>query len=85
MTKTTRTLPPGAIVHPIWLIRFFPLLGLIMVAAAMFFSGNATLRSMCLGGALGILVGATVFAWQVQDVTLKSNDQPSDVERYSLN
>ena len=74
MTKPTRTLPPNAIIHPIWLVRFFPLVGLLLVASAMLLSKSNILHSMCLGGGVGILIGATVFAWQVDDVTLKKQE-----------
>ena len=84
MAKPHRTLPPSAILHPIWLVRFFPLAGLLLVASAMLLSRSNTLHSMCLGGGVGILIGATVFAWQVDDLTLKQQSQVPDVKPYSL-
>jgi hypothetical protein len=71
------------LLSPLWLIRGFPVVITLLVAVA-FLLHNDTLRSVCLGGALGLLMGLTIYSFSIKGVILKQTEQPSDVKRYPL-
>jgi hypothetical protein len=71
------------LLSPLWLVRGFPVVITLLVATA-FFLHNDTVRSACLGGALGLLISLTVYSFSIKGVILKQSDQPSDVKRYPL-
>jgi len=71
------------LLSPLWVVRGFPVVITLLVATA-FFLHNDTVRSICLGGALGLLIGLTVYSFSIKGVILKQTDQPSDVKRYPL-
>jgi len=71
------------LVSPLWMVRGFPVVITLIVATAFFFH-NDTARSICLGGALGLLIGLSVYSFSIKGVILKQNDQPSDVKHYPL-
>jgi hypothetical protein len=70
--------------NPIWTLRFFSVTPALLIGLAMLFSRFSTLHSMCLGGALGLLIGFCVFSTSIQRVTLKDTPQPADAEVHSI-
>jgi len=70
--------------NPIWTLRFFSVTPALLIGLAMLFPRSGTLHSMCLGGALGLLIGFCVFSTSIKGVTLKDTPQPSDVEAHSI-
>jgi hypothetical protein len=71
------------LLSPLWLVRGFPVVITLLVATAFFFHDD-TARSVCLGGALGLLIGLTVYSFSIKGVVLKNTAQPSDVKSYPL-
>ena len=70
--------------NPIWLVRGFPTVAAILIGLAMFVFKAGPTHAMCLGGALGLLIGMCVFATTIKAVVLKDTPQPSDVEAHSI-
>jgi hypothetical protein len=70
--------------NPIWTLRFFCVTPTLLVALAMLVFRSGTLHSMCLGGALGLLIGFCVFSTGIKRVVLKDTPQPADVEPHSI-
>jgi hypothetical protein len=71
------------LLSPLWLVRGFPVVITLLVATAFFFH-NDTARSICLGGALGLVLSLTVYSFSIKGVILKQNDQASDIKRHPL-
>jgi selenophosphate synthetase-related protein len=70
--------------NPIWLVRGFSGLSAILVALAEFLVKTGPFHDVCLGGALGLLIGLCVFSSGIKAVVLKNSPQPSDVHPYSI-
>jgi uncharacterized membrane protein len=70
--------------NPIWLVRGFPVAVALLIALAMSVFKSGALHAMCLGGALGLLVGLCAFSTGIKAVVLKNTPQPSDVEPHKI-
>jgi len=70
--------------NPIWTLRFFSVTPALLVALAVLAFRSGTLHNMCLGGALGLLIGFCAFSTSIERVVLKDAPQPSDVEPHSI-
>ena len=69
------------LLSPFWVVRGFPVVITLLVAVA-FFLHNDTVRSVCLGGALGLVISLTVYSFSIKGVILKQTEQASDVKSY---
>ncbi len=65
-------------------VRVMPGLAMILVALALFVFKQSPRQDFCLGAALGVLIGYSLFAIQIKRVDLTDTAQPSDVGRYPL-
>ncbi len=44
---------------------------MVLVGLAMLFAADENIRSICLGGAFGVLIGTTIFSFGVKAIVLK--------------
>lgn len=70
--------------NPIWPVRGFAAVSAILIALAQFLFKTGNVHDLCLGGALGLLIGLCVFSSGIKAVVLKNTPQPSDAEPYSI-
>jgi hypothetical protein len=65
-------------------VRVMPGLAMVLVALALFVFKQSPRHDFCLGAALGVLIGYSLFAIQIKRVDLEQTPQPSDVTRHRL-
>jgi len=65
-------------------VRVMPGLAMILIALSLFVFKQSPRHDFCLGAALGVLIGYSLFAIQIKRVVLTDTAQPSDVSRYPL-
>jgi len=71
------------LLNPLFVVRGFPLIATFLLAIAMVFTKHENLRSVCLGGAFGVLLGYTVFAFTgIRTVALKLPGHLTERQRY---
>jgi L-lactate permease len=80
----TPLLTEGHWLNPIWTLRFFAFVPTVLLALAMTVFRSGTWHGMCLGAALGLLVGFSAFSTSIKAVVLKDAPQPSDVKPYTI-
>ena len=70
------------LLNPLFVVRGFPLIATFLLAIAMVFTRHENIRSVCLGGAFGVLLGYTVFTFGIRAVALKLPGHATDPQRY---
>jgi len=69
------------LVSAVIILRALVIVVIVLLALGEFVIKAAPLRDMCLGGALGLMVGVFFVSFQVKSVEFKNGPQPSDVTR----
>ena len=81
ISKSTASNAP--ILSPLFVVRGFPLIATFLIAMAMVFTRHDNIRSVCLGGAFGVLLGYTVFSFAgIKNVALRLPGDETDAQRY---
>jgi hypothetical protein len=80
ISKPTASNAP--LLNPLVAVRGFPLIATFLLAMAMVFTKHESIRSVCLGGAFGVLLGYTVFSFGIRAVALKLPGQATGPQRY---
>ena len=70
------------LLNPLIAVRGFSLAAMVLVGLAMLFTGHENVRSMCLGGAFGVLIGTTVFTFGIKSIALKRAEHSTDERRF---
>jgi hypothetical protein len=68
--------------NPLVVVRGFSFTAMVLVGLAMLFTGHESVRSVCLGGAFGVLIGTTVFTFGMRNISLKHAERATAKRRY---
>jgi len=72
------------LLNPLVAVRGFSFTAMVLVGLAMLFTGHENVRSVCLGGAFGVLIGTTVFTFGIKSLALKHAERATDEHSYPV-
>ena len=74
----------GDLLSPIWSVRLLPAVALVAILLGMSVWRTGNAHEMCLGFAVGQLVGAVICSFSIRGVVVKDTHR-SDVQELGLN